>query len=205
MSTATQRGTMAPNINDLVLAEEEFDATANEYAPPKPVTPAFYNVRLSFREEDPDRRFRTIAYSAKYPTKEGKGYKVTELLGTIVDEGSEFQGRRLVDDFMSTGIFNRSTSSMASLILTLGGELIGNEGHEELCTVLEGLMAADPIVRVKSNWAWRGSKEGGYVKIRGQKNFPKDEDGNPTHIIEDEATGDKIAGYGTIERYVAGN
>lgn len=193
-----------PDINNLTLADETFDASVNEFAPPPPVAPATYNVKLAFREEDPERRFRTIAYKPdKYPAKEGMGYKVTEIIGTIVDEGSEFQGRRLVDDFLSCGIFDRPTSKMASLVLTLGGELTGTESQLELCQQLETLIAGEPVVKVKSDWAWRGSKEGGYQRIYGQKNFPKDAEGNPTHIVEDEASGEKIAGYGTIARYLA--
>jgi len=192
-----------PDINNLVLADETFDPSANQYAPPPPVAPAIYLVTLGFREEDPERRFRTLAYSAKYPQKEGQGYKVTELIGTIAEIGSEFEGRRLVDDFMSTGIFNKPTSQMASLIATLGHELTGREGHQELCSILEQLLAGEPTVKVKSNWAWRGSKEGGYLRVRGQKNFPKDGNGEFICAIEDEATGEKINGYGSIERYVA--
>ena len=187
-----------------MLADETFDPSANQYAPLAPPTPGNYLVTLNFRDEDPERRFRTLAYSSKYPAKEGTGYKVTELLGTIAEVGSEFEGRRLVDGFMSTGIFNKPTSQVASLINTLGGELTGNEGHEELCQILEGLVAGEPTVKVKSDWEWKGSKEGGYKRIRGQKNFPTDpETGEFTHVIEDETTGEKIAGYGTIVRYFA--
>jgi hypothetical protein len=192
-----------PDINNLTLADETFDPSANQYAPPTPVPPGIYLVTLDFREEDPEKRFRTIAYSDKYHNKAGTGYKVTELIGSIAEVGSEFENRRVVDDFMSSGIFNRDTSQMASLILTLGGELSGRESHDDLCTQLEQLLAGEPTVKVKTDWAWRGSKEGGYQRVRGQKNFPKDSDGNFVCAIEDEVTGEKIAGYATIARYIA--
>lgn len=203
-ATTTQRGTIV-DINDLQLADETFDANVNQYERPAPPTPGqFFNVRLAFREQDPEKQFRKIQYNQeKYPEKEGKAYLVTELVGTIVDEGSEFQGRVLRDDFVSTGIFNRPTSAVASLLLTLGETLTGSEGHEELARMLQNAIASEPVVRVKSDWGWRGSKEAGYPRLKGVKNFPTTADGQPSHIIEDDA-GEKTPAFGIIANYYAG-
>jgi len=192
----------AADINNLQLADEGFDPTANQYAAPRPPTPGIYLASLDFREEDPEKRFRIMPYnSEKYPAKAGTAYLKTELLGTITEVGNEFEGRKVRDRFMSTGIFNKPTSGVASLLLTLGETLQGNEGHQELANMLSNILAGEPTVRIRTDWEWQGSKEGGYQTIKGYKNFPE-VNGTVNHIVEDETTGEKFAAYGIITGYL---
>lgn len=199
-----------PDINNLVLSDdvlEGFDPNANQFAAPPPVKAGLYTASLSFATDEAEKRWFPIAYNAeKYPAKAGKTYSKTRLIGTLIQPGGEFDGRRVQDPFCSTGIFgNQSTSKVASLIHLFGrGEDLNNVRTDgDLRSLFEECLAAEPQVRVVTDFEWTGSKEGGYQIIRGKANFPVDENGNIIPVLKDPATGEDIAGYAVIVKYLA--
>lgn len=179
---------------------EGFDAAADAYAPPPPVKYGQYVGSIAFSETDPEKRWEEKTYNKdKYPEKEDQVYYVTRLVGTI-GEGP-YTDRRVYDSFMSTGLFNQGTSSVASLLKALGFDLSDVRKQTELMKLLEGALASDPTCGFTVDWEWRGSAEGGYKRIRGHRNFPAGPDGEPTHLLEDEATGETIPARAVITRY----
>jgi hypothetical protein len=201
------------DINDLQLSDEVmdgFDPSANQYAPPAPIPPAIYLVRLGFAENDAAKRWFQLGYNKeKYPEKAARGafYLKTRLVG-VVTEG-EFEKRRVIDPFVSTGIFDGSrtpgTSAVASLVHVLGrgDELRADIGQFELAQLFENCLATEPIVRVQTDWEATFSKEAGRKQTKGIKNFPTDAHGKPTHLLIDPVTNDRVAGYAVITRYFA--
>ena len=206
----TGKGVNYVDINNLEFADEViegFDPTVNQYDAPPPPKPGLYTAVLSFSSEDPTRRWRTMEYKAeKYPQKAGQTYLVTELTGRIVEPGNEFDGRRVRDRFVSTGIFNKPTSAVASLIHLFGrgDELTSGISTRDLIQLFEACLAGEPQVKVRTDWEWRGQKadDGTYPQVRGFKNFPE-VNGQVSHLIEDPNTGEKIPGFGVIVGYRA--
>jgi hypothetical protein len=194
------------NINDIEgeTDMEGFDPSANAYAPPPPVEVGEYTGTLTFANNNPEERWEKRFYKAeKYPEKAAREeyYFVTRLMGTITTEGT-YEGRRVFDDFMSTGIFNNPTSSVASLLKELGYDLDNVRKQTELCQLLEQALAGEPQVKFYVNWEWKGSAEGGYQRIRGQKKI-FEAAGKDTHIVEDPDTGEAIPARAIITRYRA--
>lgn len=205
----------AVDFNNIVLSDEVmdgFDPKVNQFAAPAPVKPGLYHVSLFFAEEDTTRRWFPLNYNlANYPTRvnadgTAKTYAKTQLIGKISQPGGEFDGRKVRDTFCSTGIFgSRPTSKVASLIHLFGRgeELYAGMSDKQLRELFETCIAGEPQVRVTTDWEWKGSKEGGYQIVRGQKNFPQDSEGNYVIQMNDPTTGNSIPGFATITNYLA--
>jgi hypothetical protein len=202
MSEAT--GRQFVNINDIEgeTDMEGFDPSANAYAPPPPIEKGDYVGTLTFASDNPEERWEKKFYGDKYPEKQARKefYFVTRLVGTITE--GNYEGRKVFDDFMSTGIFNNPTSSVASLLKELGYDLDNVRKQTELCQLLEQALAGEPLMSFHVDWKWRGSAEGGYKRINGQKKI-YEAAGKETHLVEDDATGEAIPARAVITRYRA--
>lgn len=200
----------AMDINNLKLSDEVldgFDPNANQFAAPPPVKAGLYTASLRFANDESDKRWFPIAYNGeKYPDKAGKTYSKTRLIGQIISLGNEFDGRRVQDPFCSTGIFgNSTTNKVASLIHLFGREedLNNVTTDTELRELFEQCLAAEPVVRIVTDYEWTGSKESGYKIIRGKANFPTDSNGNVILMQTDPVTGEETPGYSVITKYLA--
>jgi hypothetical protein len=192
------------NLDELAdtQGEETFDPNANQFAFAPP-TPGKYLVELSFTEQDPEKRWEVRSYNpTKYPEKEGKTYLSTRLSGRIVE--GPFEGRFVNDRFVSTGIFNSGTSTVASILRQAGIDVTPymNDPHKGLAKAFEQYIAGEPTMYVMVDWTWLGSADNidpdtGYRKeLRGQRHFAEG-----SYEREDEATGEKIPARAVITGY----
>lgn len=206
----SKAATAVTDINNLQLSDDVldgFDPTANQFAAPPPVKAGLYTASLFFANDDEAKRWFPIAYNAdKYPSKEGKSYSKTRLVGRIIAPGAEFDGRKVQDGFCSTGIFgNQTTSKVASLIHLFGrgDDLQAVHTDGDLRKLFEQCIAAEPVVRIVTNYECNFGKEGNYETVRGADGFPKDDNGNIVLMLPNPVTGEDTPGYAVITKYLA--
>lgn len=143
------------DINNLGLEEEplgeEFDANANAFSGPPPLMKGTYVVDIAFREADPSKQFEKKQYRGK-----SGSYLATKLVGTVV-QPEDKAGRKIFDDFVSTGIWRDETSTVASLLHLLGrsDEVKAATNHEDLARSLSLALASNPRVRMRVDWKGR--------------------------------------------------
>lgn len=151
------------DINDLGLVEEplgeDFNPSANAFSGPPPLPKGKYTVNIAFREQDPSKQFQEREYKTDRGHEAGK-YFSTKLVG-IVARPEENKGRRVFDDFVSTGIWRDDTSAIASILHLLGrGEEVvaiarRGEGQLALCRLLSQTLAANPLIGMSIDWEGR--------------------------------------------------
>ena len=205
--TGTERKFVS--LNDFDPADtgvtEEFNPNANPFAFAPP-TPGRYLVKLSFTEQDPEKRWEVKPYNAaKYPEKAGLYYLATRLSGQIAE--GDFEGRFVNDGFVSTGIFgNQQTSTIAGILRNAGYDLTGLNGatlHKDMAQMFEEYIASEPTCTVRVDWEWRGSAENidedtGFRKVlKGARHFAEG-----SFEREDDVTGELIKARAIIAGYV---
>jgi hypothetical protein len=184
------------DINDLGLEDEplgdNFDATANSFSGPPPLPKATFTVSVAFREKDPGKQWAELAYNEEKGFGPGK-YLATKLVLTVLD--GEHEKRRIFDDFVSTGVWNGSTSTIASILHLLGrGDDVvrlsrEGKGHMELARLFSQAIASEPTLRVAVDWEGRVKNEetGKYETLyKTMTEFPQRKDGTNDPVIRDE-------------------
>ncbi len=157
------------DINDLGLADEplgsDFNPNANAFSGPPPLEKGKYIVNIGFRDADPSKQFQERNYNTDKGHEAGK-YFSTKLVG-VVTRPEDKAGRRIFDDFVSTGIWRDDTSTIASILHLLGrGEEVAalarrGEGHLGLCRLLSKALAANPLIGINVDWEGRVKNDDG--------------------------------------------
>lgn len=185
------------DINNLGLEQEplgdDFDPNANSFSGPPPLDKGKYIVQPAFREQDPAKRFIERDYKTDKGHAPGK-YLQTRLVLTVVSP-EEKAGRKIFDDFVSTGIWMDDTSKIASILhlLDFSDAVAEAEGQQDLCRALSNALASNPSIGVNIDWEGRVKNEqGGYDTIyKTQTEFQTRKDGTYDPAIKD---GDEVIG-----------
>jgi hypothetical protein len=189
------------DINNLGLEDEplgaDFNPSANSFSGPPPLPKGTYLSSVAFREADQSKRFQ----EKEYKTDKGHApglYYATKLVATVVSP-TDFAGRKIFDDFVSTGVWQDNTSTIASILHVLGrGEEVVNiaktgGGHKAIARLFAVALAAEPLLRLSVDWEGRVKEEDGtYTTLyKTMTEFKQREDGSYDPIIRD-AEGNQI-------------
>jgi hypothetical protein len=141
--------------------------------------------------------------------KQGNTYYATQVTCQVADQSSEFNGRMVFDNFVSTMVFpNSGTSKVAAIIRAIGGfddELRAVRTHEQLAQLFTRALASEPTCRISTRWeATEKTSDGKYnTFLKGMRNFPQNADGSYQHIVKGEdPAGDEITARATVTRYL---
>lgn len=184
------------DINDLGLEDEPlgegFDPSANSFAGPPPLPKGTYVCSVKIREADPSKQFQEKDYRTEKGHAAGK-YFATKLVSTVLAPEASAK-RKIFDDFVSTGIWQDDTSTIASILHVLGrGEEVirlvqEGGGHRALARLFAMTMAGEPTLRVSVDWQGRVKNEetGNYDTIyKTMTDFRQREDGSYDPVIKD--------------------
>lgn len=183
------------DINNLGLEEEPlgegFDPNANSFAGPPPLAKGTYVASVAFREADSSKQFQEKEYKTDKGHAPGK-YLATKLVATVKSPET-VAGRKIFDDFVSTGIWQDDTSTIASILHVLGlGDEVGRVareggGHFALARLFANVIAGEPTLRVSVDWEGRVKQEdGSYETVyKTMTDFRQREDGTYDPIIRD--------------------
>ena len=195
-------------LADLARYEEELvgfvpeaDANARLPLPPK----ATYMCKWTHREKDPQK-----LWIPKIPTKGGATYLQTDLIGEIIENPMnppEWVGRK-INHRVSTQVMGNSGTTTAQMFLQgvgLQDKLLNapRTNASQAMLVSEALMS-EPAAACDADWRyskWDDVKKENVYELRGMRNFPKDDDGKPTHIISHPTLGE-IFGWLEVRRFV---
>jgi hypothetical protein len=177
-------------LEEMMNQEEEregYDPTKDANAAPPPPPAGKYVVKVEFQEQDPAKRWE------RKTSKKGATYLNTTVVCTIADNPAnppEVINRRFVVNNIMTLVNNQGGTEVTALIQALGAgpELVNGprtSGHE--ARVLSDALTQDPLVGVEIDWEasyYNKEKEvDEYDRVRGMKNFPKNEDGTHYHFL----------------------
>lgn len=164
------------NLNDLELVDDQAmainpEANAYEKLPPPPDDTYVCKLKLGSQ-----------GFTAG-KTKNDEPYIMAAIEARIVKEGDKLNNVPLFDRVSTVVLQNVGTSAMATLLVRgLGQKVPRSVTRKELATMLDTALAAEPLVRVTTEWQARTEIDPGKWKTiaRGMKRFPprKDADGN---------------------------
>lgn len=155
------------DINNLGLQDEPlgdgFDPNANAFSGPPPLPKGNYVCSVAFRESDPEKQFQEKEYRTDRGHSAGR-YFATKLIGTVISP-TEYEGRKIFEDFVSTGIWRDDTSTIASILHLLGrGEEVSQivaegGGHLALARLFSQALSAEPRLTLRVDWEGRVKNE----------------------------------------------
>lgn len=167
-----------------------------------------YQVKLSFVEKDPTKRWRTLKYKDSHDFA-GRSYLATKVEAEITEGPSK--GRKITDRFVAT-FFQRGGTKVAGVAFALGAKVKDSASDQEQAIALTQALEKGGQCFIEVIWECQFSEKVGdelhtYSKetLRGASSskWPKDDDGNPETDITMEIEGKEIKGYisPTIQRY----
>lgn len=147
----------------------------------RPVAPGRYLAIVKMADPDPTTRW------TKSVDKNGNEYIYGKPIAKLIE--GDVAGRT-VYGFLSTMLNDQGGSAAHDVIIAAGlsHRLIEAESHEDLCELVDEALGTEGIeMSVYIDWQAAlklNSGEFDYTdRVKGSKNFPKDEDGNPIHAF----------------------
>lgn len=189
------------DINNLGLEDEPlgdgFNPSANSFSGPPPLPKGTYLCSVTFRETDSSKQFQEKEYKTDKGHAPGK-YFATKLVGTVISP-TEFEKRKIFDDFVSTGVWQDDTSTIASILHVLGrgDEVVAiatsGGGHASIARLFSTAIAAEPLLRLSVDWEGRvKGEDGNYTTLyKTMTDFKQRTDGTYDPVIRD-AEGNQI-------------
>ena len=197
------------DINNLGLATEEMDidTDADPFAFPPPPPDETYQAKLI-----PSGKWTA------YPKKDDPdtlGYLATSIEARLIDEGQPWDNNPVFDNFVSTMIMQSSgTCRIAGILKAVGVPVPARTSHQELAQLLNDSLAAEPIVKITTQWEGycetcpgRNNKQGATV-IRGMNRYKVVEGSDPVrhnHEMECPKCGTALRTSARIRKYLPDN
>ena len=167
-----------------------------------------YQVRLTFAEKDPAKRWTPRKYKENHEFV-GRSYLSTKVEAEITE--GQHKGRKLTDRFVAT-FFQRGGTKVAGVAFALGAKVKDGASDQEQAVALTHALEKGGQCFIEVIWECQFSEKNGdelinYPKetLRGatSSKWPKDDQGNPETDITMEIDGHEVKGYvsPTIQRY----
>lgn len=140
------------DLNDpnLLAGEIETNSGADPYATPPPINDGFYKIKL--KQIEVNRPDGSKALWTAKKGKDGKPFAWCALEGTVDAPGTQYDGQKVWDRFVSTMTQRNGGVPMAWVLKCLGVTLPANTSIQTLVDLFQKALASEPMIDIETSW-----------------------------------------------------